>query len=208
LKEKFQEDEECSGRSLHFAGLSPALHSLYLRIFVHTVLNNCVSSQSGKYIQRASCCAWYTCAADIMMSKYFLLPNVTQGLLCVQEAGAYACETCLEFDLTNCSPERPCCIHADNTSTFCFFCPTPESRLVNSPSVFFLMSMVLQMMVELGQLRVCRTPFVARKSQDWQKSKCKYILSRFRRVHGKHDAKKDLLSHRVSCQVRGRLVPY
>ena len=34
------------------------------------------------------------------------------------------------------------------------------------------------------------------------------IFSRFRRVHGKFDAKKDLLSHRVSCQVRGRLVPY
>jgi len=60
-KEQLQEDGQCSGRSLHLAGLSPALHSLYLRMFVHTVLNNCVSSQSGKHIQRASSAWVYVC---------------------------------------------------------------------------------------------------------------------------------------------------
>ncbi len=90
------------------------------------------------YPARVLLCLVYVCGTN-NDEQIFFLPNVTQGLLCVQEAGAYACETCLEFDLTKCSPERPCCIHADNTSAFCFFGPTPESTSCKQSFSFLLL---------------------------------------------------------------------
>lgn len=104
--------------------VSPALHSLYLRMFVHTVLSNLVLRAGS--ISRARPPVPGTLVRHTY-DEQILFSHFTQGLLCVQEAGAYACETCQEFDLTKCSPEKPCCIHAENTSAFCFF--GPNSRI-------------------------------------------------------------------------------